>query len=336
MNLTDLRRVLDERSGEPVGHDMPDVRLHGVRAKVAARRRRRIAVWTACAVVALGGVATAAVLPGAHTGVAPTTADSPAPVRTTEGFPEYAYGARLVAAKSAALPERRLELTIVPATLDLVVSTRCDDALLQEELTINGHVFDARGDCGQVHLGPGWDRYDITVGEPAKFVLTITGARSASRLSEIRTQVPAAGTFGLAIGERVPLDEYPVPPRPPKTLGPLALPAGCTALPCQDFVIIRSDPADPSRPVRQSVRWKTVAAIHMVAQTPGLLHLRVNGIEITTGRWSDYSMNPDSMYGDQDGRWQREFGLNPRPGDPVSIEIVPEGVTGAWQVVFAL
>lgn len=40
------------------------------------------------------------------------------------------------------------------------------------------------------------------------------------------------------------------------------------------------------------------------------------------------------MYGDKDGAWKREFGLDVRPGDPVTIQVVPEHITGAWQVVF--
>jgi hypothetical protein len=66
-----------------------------------------------------------------------------------------------------------------------------------------------------------------------------------------------------------------------------------------------------------------------------LLHLRVNGTEIKTGRWWDYAGNPDGMYGDKDGRWKRDFGLDLRPGDPVTIEIAPERIAGAWQVIFA-
>ncbi|MFG3578246.1 hypothetical protein [Micromonospora chersina] len=335
MNLTDLRQVLDERSGEPAAQDRHDERLRGVRAKVVARRHRRVATWTACALVVLGGVVAAAVVPGLHADRTPAPADSPSPERTIEGFPEYANGARLVAVKSAALPERRVELTFVPSTLDLVVSTRCDYPLLQEQLSINGHVYDSQGDCGGVNLGPGWDRYDVAVGKPATFVLTITGTRPLDQSGEIRTEVPASGTFGLAISERTPLDQYPLPSRPSGAPGPLALPAGCTEVPCQGFVIIRSDPADPSRPVQQTVTWKTTHSIVLAAQTPGLLHLRVNGTEIKTGRWWDYAGNPDGMYGDEDGRWKRDFGLDLRPGDPVTIEIVPERITGAWQVIFA-
>ncbi|WP_406043440.1 PASTA domain-containing protein [Micromonospora sp. NBC_00898] len=79
MNLTDLKQVLDDRSGDPAEHVTHHLRLHGVRAKVVARRRRRIATWTTCAVVALAGLAAAAVVPGLRTDVTPTPADSPTP-----------------------------------------------------------------------------------------------------------------------------------------------------------------------------------------------------------------------------------------------------------------
>jgi hypothetical protein len=201
MNLTDLSHVLHERSGETAGHVMHDTRLRGVRAKVVARRRRRIATWTTCAVAALGGVAAATVAPGSDGYV---TSGSPSPVRTIDGFPEYAEGARLVAVKSAALPERRVELTIVLTTLDLTVSTRCDDvgdnAVLQEKLTLNGHDL-GQGDCGGVRRGSSWPRYDVAVGRSATFVLTITGTRRLDQAGKIEAQVPERGTFGLAIGE---------------------------------------------------------------------------------------------------------------------------------------
>ena len=339
MNLTDLKQVLDERSGESAEHVVHHMRLHGVRAKVVARRRRRAAAWTTCAVVALAGLATAAVVPGLRPDATPTPANRPSPVRTIEGFPEYASGARVVAARSAALPERRIEVTIVPTTLDLVVFTRCDgtgeQVELEEKVTVNGHDF-VGGGCGGASRPHGWEGLDVAVGKPATFVMTITGAQRSDETGDVPVAVPDAGTFGLAIGERIPFDQYPLPPRP-ATLGPLTttLMAGCTEALCPDATIIRSDPADPARPVRQTLAWKTLDSIDMVAQTPGLLHVRVNGVEITTGEWWDYQMSGSGMYGDKDGGWKREFGLEPRPGDAVTIEIVPEHLTGAWQVVLS-
>jgi hypothetical protein len=342
VNLSDLKQVLDERSGDSAERVMHNMRLHGVRAKVVARRRRKIATWATCAVVALAGIAAATVVPEPRTDVTPTPADSPLPVRTIEGFPEYASGARVVAAKSATLPELRIEMTVVPKTLDLVVFTRCDDIGekigFEEKVSVNGHDL-ARGGCGGVHRPHSWDGLDVAVGKPATFVMTIIARLRLDETDDGEVWLPDTGTFGLAIGERIPFEQYPLPPRPSGALGPLGgqsgLPTGCTEALCPDAVIIRSDPADPTRPVRRTLTWKTVDSIDMIAQTPGLLHLRVNGVEVTTGEWWDYDMNGYGMYGDQDGDWKRQFGLDLRPGDPVTIEAVPEHITGAWQVVFS-
>ncbi|MFU8870779.1 hypothetical protein [Micromonospora sp. SL4-19] len=340
MNLTDLKQVLDERSDGSAEHVMHHARLQGVRTRVVARRRRRIATWATCAVVALAGIAAAAVVPGLRADVTPTPADTPSPVRTIEGFPEYANGARVVAAKSAALPERRIELTIVPSTLDLVFFSRCDGSgatiQLQKKLSVNGHDL-LSGSCHGTSRPAGWDGLDVAVGRPATFVMTITGAQRFDETGDAQVSIPDTGSFGLAIGERIPFEQYPLPPRPSGTLGPLdqGLPAGCTEALCPGTLIIRSDPADPARPVRRTLPWKTLDSIDMVAQTPGLLHFRVNGVEVTTGEWWDYAMGGYGMYGDKDGGWKREFGLDLRPGDPATIEIVPEHLTGAWQVVLS-
>lgn len=339
MNLTDLKQVLDERSGDPAEHVVHHLRLQGVRGKVVARRRRRVATWTACAIVAVAGVA-AAVVPGLRPDVPPTPADTPSPVRTIEGFPEYANGARVVAAKSAALPQQRLELTVVPTTPDLVLFKRCggtgEKVTLETKVTVNGHEF-ASGGCGGAYQSADWAGLGVAAGKPVTFVMTITRAQRSDDTDGGRVPIPDTGTFGLAIGERMPFDRYPLPPRPSGTLEPLRedLPAGCTEKLCPDVVIIRSDPADPARPVRRTLTWETMHGIDMVAQTPGLLHVRVNGVEVTTGEWWDYAMGGYGMYGDSDGGWKREFGLDLHPGDSVTVEIVPEHMTGAWQVVFS-
>ncbi|TCB98353.1 hypothetical protein E0H26_08170 [Micromonospora zingiberis] len=70
-----------------------------------------------------------------------------------------------------------------------------------------------------------------------------------------------------------------------------------------------------------------------VSQTPGLLHVRVAGVEVVTGEWWDYQLAGHGMFGDADGQWRRDFGVDLRRGDPVLVEVVPEHVTGAWQVV---
>ncbi|HEX7745300.1 MAG TPA: hypothetical protein VF462_08580 [Micromonosporaceae bacterium] len=337
MNLTYLKQVLDERSGDSAENVMHHLRLQGVRAKVAARRRRRVASAT-FAVVALAGIATAAVVPALRSDVARTPAAGPPPTRTVEGFPEYANGARVVGAQSAELPERGVELTIVPTTLDLVVFTRCEGTgekvHLAETVTVNGHDL-LGGTCGTIVRPEGWAGLGVAVGKPATFVMTITGAQRLEETGDVQVPIPQTGAFGLAIGERIPFDQYPLPPRP-AALRPLdqTLPVRCTEARCPGALLIRSDPADPTRPVRQTVTWKTIEAIDLVAQTPGLLHVRANGVEVATGEWWDYEVGGSGTYGDQDGDWKRAFGLDLRPGASVTIEIVPEHITGAWQVVF--
>jgi hypothetical protein len=258
-----------------------------------------------------------------------------------EGFPEYANGARVVAAQSAALPERRVEVTVVPTTLDLVVFSRCavaddDEVALDEELSVNGHALGS-GSCGGSSVRGSWKGMGVAVGKPATFAMKITGARRWDGSERRTVPIPQAATLGLAIGERIPFTQYPLPARPSGPLGPLTdmLPAGCTETECPKAVIIRSDPADPTRTVRRTVTWKPVDVVAMVAQTPGLLEVRVNGVRITTGEWWNYDRNGVHMYGDKDGAWKSEFGLDLRAGDSVAIEVVPRYITGDWQVVFS-
>ncbi|WP_327038386.1 hypothetical protein [Micromonospora maris] len=337
MNLTDLKRVLDERSRETAEQAVHRSRLHGVRAKVRARRRRRIAAW------ATAGVAVAAavtfVLPGLRPDLTPTPAVSPSPTPTIEGFPEYANGARVVAARSAPLSARQVEVTVVPTTLDLVIFTRCDgvDENIAVERTVRvGSRVVADGTCHDGSLHPAdWAGLGVTVGQPATVVLTITGAYQSGDAGEMGVPVPERGEVGLAIGARMPFDDYPLPPRP-GVLTPLnqaSWPAGCSETVCQNVIVIRSDPDDPTRPVSTELDWPTVTSIDMVSQTPGLLRVQVAGVQVAVGEWWDYQLTGAQMYGDADGQWKRDFDLDLRRGDRVRIEVVPAQVTGAWQVV---
>lgn len=335
MNLIDLKQVFDDRSVGSAEQIVHQGRLRGVQTKVIARRRRRIAAWTTAAVVAV--VAAAVAVPGRQPDVAPDPAVTPPPARVIEGFPEYAMGARVVDAVSGVAPTRRVELTMVPTTLDLVIFTSCDgtgqDSSIEHELRVNGREL-AEGTCGGSLRPADVAGLGVEVGEPATFVMTVTGATRHEESGRIAVPVPDGAAFGFAIGERIPFDRYPLPPRPAGTLAPLdLLPPYCAPAICADAVVIRSDPADPIRPVRRTVSWRTLAQIDMVAQTPGLLHVRVNGVEVTTGEWWDYTMTGSGMYGDRGQGWKGPFGLDLRPDEMVTVEVVPEHVTGAWRVV---
>ncbi|SNT64434.1 hypothetical protein SAMN05421812_11736 [Asanoa hainanensis] len=331
MNTTDLRQLLDERSGDSAEQVMHHLRLRGVAAKVRRRRRRRVATWAACVLVALGGFSAFALRPGPTPPAPPTT-------HTIEGFPEYGLGTRVTAAASADFAVRRVEVTLVPSTLDLTVFTRCDrvsdTTAIDMTVTVNDHELTG-GTCGAAARWSTWTpELGVVKDRPATFVMTITGARRFDGEQTVAAPIPETGTFGLALGERVPFDSYPLPPRPSGPLPPLdENPSFCSTARCLDAVIIRSDPNDPTLPVRRTLTWKPLSTIDLVSQTPGFLHLRVNDVEIATGEWWDYEQGGHGVTGDQGGQWKEPFGLDPRPGDRVTIEIVPEHQTGDWQVI---
>jgi hypothetical protein len=243
-----------------------------------------------------------------------------------EGFPEYANGARVIAARSADLATGRIELTLVPETIDLVIFSRCSDvgrSVVETAVTVNGNRT-SWGGCGSgTSTRPAMADLGVAVGKPASFVMTVSGEPGSDRI----------GSFALAIGERIPFVDYPLPPRPDE-LGRLdeVLPAGCTEATCPGIVIIRSDPVDPTRPMLRTVTWQTLRSIVMVAQTPGFLHVRVAGVTVATGEWWDYEAGGYATFGDEDGRWS-SFGFDPQAGEAVTVEIVPEHITGAWQAV---
>ncbi|RIV39959.1 hypothetical protein [Micromonospora radicis] len=336
MNLTDLKQVLDERSGDSAEQVLHRARLGGVRAKVLARRRRRIAVWTSAGVAAV--VVTAVVVPGLRPHLPPTPAVTPAPTQLNEGFPEYTGGVRVVAARGASAPTRRVEVTMVPTTLDLVVLTRCagfgQGISVERTVHVDGRAV-ADGTCRDGSLQPSdWAGLGVEVGRPVTFVLTLDSAWQSGEMGTVVVPIPRQGEFGIAVGERVPFEDYPLPSPPAGTLTPLAeaeLPAGCTAARCPNVVIIRSTPDDPTRPVRLELTWRALGAAHMVSQTPGRLRLLVDDREVGTGEWWDYRATGLATYGDEDGVGRPTGDVD--PDDPVVVEVLPEHVTGAWQVV---
>jgi hypothetical protein len=335
MNVTDLKDVLEERSVDSADHVLHHMRLSGVRAKVVSRRRRRAATWATFAVVAIAGF-TAAVVPGLRNANRPPATRTPA-IHMIKGFSEYAAGARVVAAESATLPTRQITVTAPFPALGFTIFTRCtrvpDGVQLMEEITFNGRALTS-GTCGGA-VGPlNWTQLGVEVGKPVTLVMTITGAKQFSADSKTAVPLPDGAEFKLALGERIPFTDYPLPPRP-TTLKPFEdnLPAGCTQALCPQTTIIRSDPDAVSRPRTVTLTWRTLSSIDMVSQTPGLLHVKVNGVEVTVGEWWNYENAGVGMFGDESDAWAREFGLRMKPGDRVIIEIVPEHVAGAWQVV---
>lgn len=82
-------------------------------------------------------------------------------------------------------------------------------------------------------------------------------------------------------------EDYPFP-TPPADLGPpLGRVDPCTIDPC--VLGITSDPTDPTRAVVRAFAWKDVSSIVVYVDTPGYLRVRLNGVEVVTASFWDYT-----------------------------------------------
>jgi hypothetical protein len=330
----------------------------GVDLDRVIRRQRRIVR----ARPVLAGVVLVAVAAGMAMFVARNDED-PVVVPADEfaGFPEYAEGARVIAAESAPFEAGSLSLTFTPTTTDLVLFTRCETepvedvpVILYAELATGdataspsiraadngfcgipaaGFADDGRADGISSILSSeygqfweGWEEFwaAIQVGEPTTITVELTDAAPICCGGE--PAIPSVGSFGLAVAERVPFEDYPLPP-PPATLQPL--PAGNSG----DFEL-RADPADPNQQVAGTIVWEAgwcdagLLPLELLSQTPGSLRVLVNTDQVASHTWWDYqqaglAVSLDPACGGPDGV---------QAGDEVTIAVVPEHVTGDWVV----
>jgi hypothetical protein len=140
------------------------------------------------------------------------------------------------------------------------------------EIAVNGHQL-AGADCEPMPSLAHWENsarlmsdFGVQVGEPAIFTLTPKHVSDYSAgIPGRQKPLPANGTYALAIGERIPFEAYPLPPRP----------ATLTAI---DFhsdrpVVARvdSDPGDPLRPMGTTITWTGSTLGLIASQTPGFL-----------------------------------------------------------------
>lgn len=318
MNLTDLRDVLDERSASYEVEARSHLTLTGVQRRLAIRRRRRITAAAAAVVVVLAaGAGTLAVTraSGRTPAVAPTVA-------TVLGFPEYAQGARVIAASSPLVPGATMvSLPFTPRTTGLVVFARCDDNTKQYDIAINGsgRMMSGTG-CGSAFtFDPVETSAGVQAGRPS--VLTVTFP-----------QGPVAG-FAVAVGEKVPVDQYVFPPRP-SALPPVENADDMRTTDDQGNLygaatLVRSDPADPNHPVSVPVTWGTGVHLALRAQTPGAMRVSVNGLVVAQGEWWDYDQGLIDAGYDKD--WHQR--TLPSRGERATLTVTPERMTGDWAVV---
>lgn len=343
--MIDLKELLDDRSATPAGL-VQHQRLQQVRGRITTRRRRRITA----------GGAFAAVLALVLTGYALTPAQRAAPdpattpsAPTLAGFPEYAQGSRVVAA-ARSRPGEQVNVAWTPTTLDIALFTDCAtgqaDAVLAHEIKVNGHLLTS-GTCGVsgLHWPHGdrmWAEKGVEIGKPAVFTMTALRVRRTVTTTdgESRTEdgpVPAGAVLGLAVGTRLPFTEYPLPARPDRlpALGDLRNGGEAADMPGEASQWMLSHPNLPLLSMSRNITWRGQYDLRLQAQTPGLLHVLIDGVEVYTGEWWTYEANEAGTWWstDDSAAWAAIPGFTmPEDGDIVTVTVVPEHFTGTWQL----
>jgi hypothetical protein len=328
VNLTDLRDVLDERSTTDHAEARAHVILDGVHGRLAIRRRRRQVIATSAAVVAVLAVGAGALAVTRSAGRTPTPAASAA-VPTINGFPEYAQGARVIAASPPlARAATSVRLAFVPSTTGLVFFVRCDGSDKGYEVSLNGRLMMSGSGCGTSGTpDPAAVRsYGVQVGKPSTVTVTFPSDPPAN--------------FAVAVGEKVDVTRYVFPARP-SALQPLDLETGNMkigddrGIEYRTTKLVHADPAYPNRPVDLTFPWGTGVHLMLLSQTPGALTVSINGAAIAHGEWWDYGQTLTDGGTDRD--WSptppdRNGWPRPQRGAGTTLTVKPERMTGDWAV----
>jgi hypothetical protein len=316
MNLTDLTEVLrDHAELDDTAHD---ARMAGIRARVLATRRRLALTGVFCVVLVLVSAVYLAL---------PRPVE---PANPTRSLPEYESGARLVAQAWADLPANSVTVEYIPKSDDLVVFDHCSVESAKQDLvvavTINGQPR-WLGGCSGGYSSQGIG--DLTklggaVGKPLTITMTVGFGAVAGELPDKVEDIrppdkTVTGEFAVGVGERVPVSEYPFPPRPE------------TLLDLDDLgppkdINIRADRNDPDARQTLTVAWPGPCNLYVALNTPGRLEVLINGEAVyDMDSWNYNRVSGFATVGEDDGP-------HLSPGQTVTITVIPERTTGDWSV----
>jgi hypothetical protein len=334
---TQLRTLFEERSATAGVRVRHEARLFAVRQKIKRVRRRRLATaGAALTVVAVAAIAAVSVLGANAPQPAPRPADpnpSPTPTAAAAAFPAHYQGARVVASKVVELPDHKVTLTYTPTSLRFSVAVRCDPETIYAKLTLNGFPDLLGGSCSGFEGDPAfWTSAGVRVGEPVTFVLAGDSVIRRNARGISFDPLPAKGSLGLAVVVPVPVNQY-LFPSPPATLAPLAGPPSGAKV----AATVRNKPGDPLARRSVTIVWTGHLDFLAQMQTPGKLRVSLNGSKafMTCTKW-DYrptgpKPNPDELNNNcyEERVDDRALGS---PGSKITVTVIPEGVTGDWQV----
>jgi hypothetical protein len=219
--------------------------------------------------------------------------------------------------------------------LDFTCSIAGDEPMAAV-IAINDVIHSAIGPCGPFSGSSGWEplgsaelaRYGLRVDDPIPIKLTVVDFDRLSHLATDSATVEpttAAGTIRLAVYDYLGPDGYPYPD-PPAALPALRPPESSDI-----DTILDQACSDPANPLAQRALQVTVqerwTIIDLRSQTPGRLHVTVDGHAVATFDWWDYRQALESL--DLNGRPLAD-GRTIQPDDTVTVTITPEGITGDW------
>jgi hypothetical protein len=139
-------------------------------------------------------------------------------------------------------------------------------------------------------------------------------------------ETPLEGAANVGIGEPVPWESFPFP-KPPERLKPL------DRHDLNALQTIGYTPLEASGARVMTIEWgRRQLKFQAFSQTPGLLHLHINGVLFYTLAWWDY--NAVARGGQLDLNWDK-LGPAPQVGQTtVTLTITPEHVGGDWMAAF--
>lgn len=292
-------------------HETVDVhvtRMAAVVDKARVGRRRRALAVAVCLLLA----ATVVTMTTSHRGSEPAAAVPTPSSAPREG--EYREGARIVA-KGMALAPEPVTVRYRPRFGSPGVFTECvaDNGRrsgFRVAVAVNGvPAFETL--CGGL-VPETADWSGLVVGKEA--VVTVTAFPEPPVAGAEPLPVPPGSEVRVSLGEPVLIDEYPLPPRPSR----IASVENHVASEDGE-VLLRSDPADPSRVQQVTAVLPERGTYRFVTNAPGRVLVDFGGVARTLGSW-DYA----------DYVSVHEL---PVAGGEVTITVRPENHQGDWALL---
>lgn len=265
----DLRTMLQERT-YAVPH--PPDRLRSVHRRVAQRQRRRAGGALAAGVIA--AVAAGVVVTGPLGQPSPQRLASRPSSDPGYSSPAYYGGGRRIAAGTLVSPAAgRTSFTFTPSSWQLGVACTSPgpepavDPVVA--ISVNGHATMSGGCPGaSFSAGPDedakfWSNLGVRLGEPSTVTATLQ-----TRVTTPSSPLPVGDrphlTIEIAVYQRVPLDQYPLPPRP-ATLAALPRMSGAGTVDSRTVGADGTFPVDPPSTAQQ---------VHVDTVAPGEVEIR--------------------------------------------------------------